>query len=542
MEELGLWLLGGTAVIAAVVFVLWVIAAILGRIFAWVLVFWIASVALGLLVGILIGIVIPPRVLSARLSMTTQIASPDDVVNGLVLGKAPRGASRHFGWDRAWPVYNPYQATRDATAVHGKMRRVVTDAFSWLFGRPLTIVRLIVLLPAFVAFAVGVLVSAIIWTLVMGLIGVAIYLLQEIAVVSNRAFDWLTRKRRRATLRCAKCYRVTTLPSYQCPNSSCTWIHRDVRPGPLGIINRRCGCGTRMPATVGRAAKRLVTVCPYCSEVVPQGSGTRRVLPIPVIGSVGAGKTQFLSSGVVELESRATSMSGSLAPISPIAEQFLATAAAVISSGSNVTKTPWVDYPEGVPFVLRLPKKELELQLMDAAGENFVDWERSQGLGYIDTADVLIFILDPLTLPRVHEQMRLSNTVGIVPIAQGDPEDSYASVVDRLRAEDVKLRSKNLAIVVTKMDVVVGIAGVAPVDPDDGKSIRSWLRDNGADGFVRRIDQDFKKVAYFAVDSFSNRDGRDALHPVKVLDWALTTTDPRLTVLPQLAPAGKETK
>jgi len=59
------------------------------------------------------------------------------------------------------------------------------------------------------------------------------------------------------------------------------------------------------------------------------------------------------------------------------------------------------------------------------------------------------------------------------------------------------------------------------------------LRAHGADGFVRRVDQDFKHVEYFAVDSFGTRDGRDALHPVRVLDWALKTTDPRFGVLAQ---------
>jgi hypothetical protein len=256
-----------------------------------------------------------------------------------------------------------------------------------------------------------------------------------------------------------------------------------------------------------------------------------------VIGAVGAGKTQFLSSGAVELEKRAKLLRGSLTPISPVAETFLKTAASAVSSGQHMTPTVWKDRPEGVPLLLSLAGKELELQLMDSSGENFAYLERAQALGYIDTADILLLIFDPLALPKVTELLKLANTGGTVTIAVGDQEDSYASVVDRMRAEQVRLRSKSLAIVVTKVDVLQALPGAEGIVPGDGDSIRSWLKANGADGFIRRVDQDFTNVSYFAVDSFGKRDGLDTLHPIRVFDWALTSTDRRLSVMPQLMDA-----
>jgi hypothetical protein len=536
VEELAGWFLMIIAAIAAILFAIWVAVAAIVRVFAWVLVFWIATFAAGLVVGILAGVVLPPRVLRGKAADKPEIATPDAVVAGKVLGDAPKGQAKHFGWDRAWPVYNPHQAKRDADAVLAQAKRTVKSAFGWLFDHDPMPACVAVLLPPFVGFAIGVWISTLVWYFVMGLLGGVVYIVQLMGVFGYRSFDRLTRRRRKATLRCAKCYRVTTTPSYRCSNTSCSTTHHDVRPGPLGIVHRRCGCGTNLPATVGGAAKHLLTVCPFCLQDVPKGSGTRRVLPVPVIGAVGAGKTQFLSSGVVELQSRVESLSGSLTPISPVAETFLKAASAAVTSGQRVAKTAWEDRPEGVPLLLALQGRELEVQLMDSAGENFVDWERSQGLGYMDTADVLLFILDPLALPKVTEQLRVANKGGVVPIAQGDPEDSYASVVDRLRAEDVRLGSKSLAIVLTKLDVLQTLPGLGSVDPSDSSSIKAWLRSNGADGFIRRVDQDFKRVEYFAVDSYGTRDGLDALHPVRVLDWALKKTDPRLSVIPQLAP------
>src|SRR5699024_4159451 len=111
------------------------------------------------------------------------------------------------------------------------------------------------------------------------------------------------------------------------------------------------------------------------------------------------------------------------------------TAATTVFSGRRVGKTAWDDRPEGVPLILSLGERQIEMQIMDAAGENFVSRERSQALGYIDTADTLLFVLDPLALPVVQERLRRAGEADSVPLAQGDQEDAYASVVDRLRAE-----------------------------------------------------------------------------------------------------------
>lgn len=522
--------------IILLVYVVWIVAAAAARVFAWLLVIWIAAFSAGLFTGILAGIVLPPRVLRGKATEKPEIATPDAVASGKVLGPAPKGQAKYFGWDRAWPVYNLYQAKRDANAVLAQTKTTVTGAFGWLFRQRPKALWVAVLLPSFVGFAIGAWLSTLVWYLMMSLLGGVVYILQQIVILGHRWLDQLVRRHRKATLRCAKCYRVTHTPSYRCAKTSCTAIHHDLRPGPLGIIHRRCECGTSNPATVGGAAKRLTTVCPFCLHDLPKGSGTRRVLPVPVIGAVGAGKTQLLSSGVVELQNRVESLSGSLTPISPVAETFLAAACAAVSSGQGVAKTAWDDRPEGVPLILSLKGREIEVQLMDAAGENFADWERSQGLVYIDTADVLLFVLDPLALPEVTEQLRAANKTGAASIAQGDPEDSYASVVDRLRAEDVRLASKRLAIILTKLDVLQTLPGIGSLNPSDGATIKSWLRDNGAEGLIRRVDLDFKRVEYFAVDSYGTRDGHNVLHPVRVLNWALRTTDPRLNVIPQADP------
>lgn len=517
-------------VIYIVGFLLWVLLALAVRIFAWALVIWLGSSLLGLVGGVLRGVILPPFVLADWEEEKPRIASPEAVVAGEVLGKAPRGQAKHSGWDHAWPVYVPYQAKHDANAVLAAARRIGFDAFLSAFSRWFIAVFL---LPVITGYTLGVWVSVLCWYLIMRVLGGVVHLFQKLGVLVYRWSGQMAQKRRKAELHCVKCYRVTPTPSYRCANPRCSTIHRDVRPGPLGVIRRRCGCGTRIPVTVSRAARHLTALCPFCLENAPDGSATRRVLAVPVIGAVSAGKTQFLATGVVELGNRVEALSGSLAPISSGAEGFVRTATAAVSTGRRVAKTAWDAQPEGVPLILSLRGCEVEVHIMDAAGENFGSWERSQALGYIDTADTLLFILDPLALPAVEERLRRAHEEGSVPIAQGDQEDAYGSVVDRLRASGVRLDGKRLAVVLTKLDVLRRLPDTGGLDPEDSGSVREWLRANGAQGFVRRIDQDFRMVDYFAVDSLGAQDGADPSHPVRVFDWALRSTDPRLAVLSQ---------
>lgn len=200
----------------------------------------------GLVGGILTGIVLPPRVLRGKADEEPDIATPDEVVAGNVLGAAPKSQAKHFGWDRGWPVYNPHQAKRDAKAVVGEANRIVKSAFEWLFDMDPLPAWAAVLLPPFIGFAIGTWLSIVAWYLIMGILGGIVYLVQQVFIIGYRSFDRLVRRRRKATLRCAKCYRVTVSPSYRCANGACTTVHHDVRPGPLGIVQRRCGCGTSL--------------------------------------------------------------------------------------------------------------------------------------------------------------------------------------------------------------------------------------------------------------------------------------------------------
>ncbi|RHW25536.1 hypothetical protein D0Z08_18695 [Nocardioides immobilis] len=501
--------------------------------FATIATWWAASAIIAVAAGALVGIVLPVLSYTGRFS-TPAITTPDAVAEGRVLRTFPGSGSR-YGWDRAWPLYLPHQGLRDATAVRSGAlalgARAVTFARS-LWWRPgeggartaasvATLVAWVVLvLPVLAGALAGLALSVGAWHLVIALFGGAISAAQSIGIGVRRAIEATLRTQRRTTSRCPRCYAVNPTPSYLCTNTGCLVIHRDLTPGPLGIFRRRCACQTTIPATVRTGGQTLVAVCPACSRELPKGSGTRQVMFLPVIGAVASGKTQFLSGAVMSLSDRVNAHGGEFTPISPVSRAFIKAAVAAITTGRRVAKTPWDDRPEGLPFRLSQGTVDKEVQLMDAAGEAFADEDRSRALVYFDTADVILLMLDPLALPKVSPLYDASDLAGSVSVADGDPTRAYASVVQRLKAENVDLTDKHLGVVVTKADIVHELMGEDVLDAADGGAVRRWLSSRGLDSFVSTIEDDFGSVGYFAVDSYTQRDQDDPLHPFNVLDWA----------------------
>lgn len=572
MDELPGILLFGFIAIMVIGFILWVLLAIFMRILALLVVYWIVTFLIGLLAGVVGGLVVPIRVLRGHAQVKPVIASPDAVVANKVMATKARGAAKNFGWDHGWPLYNPYQAKNDGAAVVAETRLTVSKIWSaispadWNLGSTgaskspsaksasLTNVRRVLTgLPglAWLTFAavpvvgafIGVWVSIAFWLAAMTVVGGAVYLAQQVWVLGYRWFDRLSRKKDRASMRCTKCYRETTMPSYQCPNPNCGVIHRDISPGPLGLRHRRCACGTGFPTTVRAAASKLQAVCPYCQESVAAGSATRRTIQLPTIGAISAGKTRFLAATATSLTNGLADRGGKFTPLNSEAASFLQLSHNLMASGQSTAKTMRTDFPEALPFAIEVGSRKLELHFIDAAGESFQSMDSTQSLGYIDTADVLLFILDPLGLPGIYDEAQRAGLPKRLDIATADQEDAYASAIDRLRAENVNLKQRRLGLVITKLDLLLNLPSGKGITVGDPAGIRQWLVKIGQDGLVRRLEDDFgESIAYFAVDLMHPHTLDNPMHPVHVCEWVLEQSNTRISVVPPAATAGAGAK
>jgi len=506
----------------AVYFILWVVFAFLVRVLSFVLFYWGATFILGGLLGLVTGVILPARVLLGKGRAPLRQITPDDLVAGKVIARKPAGPNREHGWDHAWPNYFPYQAIPDAQAVGAEISLHVRVFWAKILSEPSAaqVVWFIAGLPLLLGYAMGIWVSAFGWFFVMGALGLGVVVVQQVVLGVLRMMDVITRRRRRATLKCPHCFGESALPGYRCTGPDCTVVHWSMLPGALGFFTRLCSCGATLPNTVSSAAKALVPVCPYCRLDLVEGSGVRQTIQLALIGSIGAGKTRLLDAATVALEQSLREIGGEFTPLDPRAATFLKQSHARIDQQAETSKTQHLR-PIGLPFLVQHGGEGVELQLFDTAGEAFSSWDETAKLRYLDSADAMLFVLDPLALPRVGEQFIRSNFATSVLCASGDQENVYGAAIDRMRAESVPVGRKKLAVVLTKGDILSKLAVASKLGGYDSDSIRSWLIDNSADLLVRRFEKDFGAVRYFVVDSMNHLKAGDPLNPWWTLEWLL---------------------
>lgn len=474
------------------------------------------------------------------------LRTPADVRRGAVLGKAPRGETAGYGWDPAWPAYFPYQAQRDFAFVSrwmwNRSRVFFALPIHWakaLWHRSTGMVRwawwLPIILGMIVTLGIPSWIFAVLVTLFTSVFVAVLWLVMAAATAASRAGGSLygivergRRRRESRKLTCPNpdCYRATYSPGYQCP--TCSQVHRLLLPGPLGVLRRVCECGTGLPSTVSRAAKRRLTVvCPYCDSRLDATAGARPTVLVPVFGPVAAGKTTLFANAVRGMAMLSAAKSGGLSPVNQPARRF----AELAESGGVLPKTVDASRPDVMVFEVSLEGREYEVQLVDAAGERFATQESTDSLTYIDASDSWVFVLDPLMLPEVRSRLE-EHAVDLGPtgVGTGDLASSYQSVVERIKATTGDLKGRALAIVVTKADLLVRVPEWS--DLGSRESVKGLLMETGAHNLVKSAEFDFGKGLEFFASEASSREMLDPRRdPVRIVDWAVARRRMKLRFL-----------
>ena len=532
--------------VAAVVFAIWIAIALLVRLLAMVVATYLVFATMTFVSGSALGTWIPLAVLTGRGTSSPILLTPDRVVTGNVFRSGPSGLAEHYGWDRAWPTYIPFQARSDASAVRLEVVYWLRKVGRLLFGpamiRDLSdgsepspalqagaaktgsrqydkgivdFLRFGVMMGAFLALFLGMAMSLFIWTVIMVSIALTITIGQRIVQSVFQAIGWFALARRRASMVCTHCYAETRVPSYECINTDCPIVHRDIRAARFGVLSRRCECGSNLPTTVLRASQKMKAFCPICNTSQSEGAGTRRTILVPVIGEPNAGKTRLLASAMAHLSTRLSADGAELVPLSQLAGNARDHFINVVDSGSSISNTSVGDSPLVYDFAIEKSRmRPVEIHFIDVAGQHFSNWESTSNLRYLDNALALLFVIDPLALDHSRTRLERADTRLPVQVAPGRAIDAYSSAVDRMRNESVPLHERSLGVVLTKADVLQE-GSIAFMGSTHSASIRDWLMTSGEDRLVKRMELDFERVAYFMVDSMSKLPDDSTVHPLR---------------------------
>ncbi|MGC5031773.1 TRAFAC clade GTPase domain-containing protein [Micromonospora sp. DT229] len=459
------------------------------------------------------------------------VRTPAEVVSGRLAGRVP---ARFVRRDFAWPNYFAVQVRLDLTHVASRAlascRLLVTRTTGpitawdprvlvvvWPFLVP--VVGSLAGLTAGVLLAVVVL--AVVFALVTGLAWLAGLAVAAVLTTADRAWQRVFR----ATGTCPRCYVNSEVPAYRCPGSHSPQdvqegrdLHRNLRPGRLGVIWRRCGCGHRLPTTVLRAARSLVAVCPTCQQPLHRTAAVDTDIRIPVFGSASAGKTHLIMASLVTLVRADSGGGGSVVAADEHAERMLREFTEIFDRGDRAPKTSAAQQPLAVTVRIGDNRRGALLHVFDAAGEALADPDENARLSYLDTARTLLFVLDPFSIPQVRDSCMagFETVFADANAATEHPEVSYQATAQRLRDHGVDTRRQRLGFVVSKRDLLERLQ-LDDFPGSDSSAVQGWLRARGLVNLVTAAERDFGEVRYFLVSSMRTTDEEDLFAPFRWL-------------------------
>jgi hypothetical protein len=449
-----------------------------------------------------------------------------------------------FKPDLAWPFYAFRQAAADLERTRANVARANAAVWHWpakaffsspgwwfLFPIPATIVAflLVASLASWFCFLVY-------WLVTTVCTAVSLVLLVPAAATLRAAERW-RRGRLHAQAFCVRCFLPTSWPAYQCP--ACSNLHHDVRPGRLGLVFRRCQCGTHLPTMASRAAWQLTAVCKRCRGPLPPGTGAVRDVRVPIFGDTSAGKTRFLYASLNSL--LLTARQAHIAVDFPDndSRQLAEFGLSLIRNGRETAKTS-TTAPVALTCRLGAGRRSELVHLFDAAGEHFRNALRQDTLRFLDEGQGLVYILDPFSIEAIQSQLGRDNATAIraARAAAGDPVLAYDEVALRLQDSGVSASAQRLAVVVSKADLMRSAGLPLPVGSD---AIAQWLMDLGVHNLVMSARREFAEVRFFTVASLdAGPAGPD--DPGTPLRWLLTSCGVRLPADPAMADAARPTR
>jgi hypothetical protein len=440
--------------------------------------------------------------------------------------ESPRRPSAPYPyWDDAWPSYLSGQVERDIMAAAAWPSRQAHDL--WAEGIELAVSSgpiLLVFLPLapepFV-FLVGVSAGTYGgWTALAAAIEVVMAIsrgarLSAIGVL--RAADSMARWWHGAAVTCPACRYVAWLPAYQCDEGKddtnkadarkddtgedetrkCDTIHRDLRPGRLGVWIHRCQCGKALPTTVRRAGRALTPVCSNCSSPLYEQAGLVPDARIALSGGSGVGKTQLLMRAATEMTSQSRP-----APWEPGDDQttaWLRHARRLLRQWPEFGPEPTKE-PALLTFRRSVYGQQYYFHTSDLDGRHFESDKDNPALWQLGVTRRHLLVLDATVVPRVRDRIGLDASGGTTPrpawteTSIATAERPYRLLVAQLGRLGARPHKCSLAVVVTKADILARHGA----DPG-GLGLRAWLRSAELHNLVMAAEHDFGRVRYFLV-------------------------------------------
>lgn len=348
---------------------------------------------------------------------------------------------------------------------------------------------------------------------------------------------------------CPYCKNHYKIPTYVC---DCGAEHTNLVPNKYGVIKRQCQCGKKLPTSILTGRSKIKAKCPVCNHILDNSLGTQEVVPvcIPVIGGPSVGKTCYITAVMKELIENVVPATGaSIEFYNQSNEVTCNNMISLYNSGTIQQKTSDMN-PAAYNFFIN-SKKHGPQRLMyfyDIAGEAFTTSDALSSQKQYEYSHGFIFIIDPLSIPRVREKFVNEKDYDSYAVSDADINETFDSFMRNLSKisglSPNELSKIACAIVVNKIDAydlseIIGkqaIDKVMQLDENKKKDaadlmdseVKKFLNGNGMSNFVKNVSMCFKNTRFFAVSSLGHKQNGQAFEGNMTLEpfaWITSRVD-----------------
>jgi hypothetical protein len=311
-------------------------------------------------------------------------------------------------------------------------------------------------------------------------------------------------------------------PFYICPE--CEMLHRDIRPGPYGVLRRICICGDRFSTMLLTGAAKLQGVCPNCDAYLPRMFGRAAEIVVPIFGATNVGKTRLMYMMVLALQEWVHDQHGKVLYIGDASERLDVIGDALRTSEHTEKTVPGT--PRGLGLHIKFGLSNRLVYFFDAAGEMYTSNEKLPELRYLNKAKAYIFVADPFASKSLWSQLSASDQERLKRFRTppGDVDKSFQATTNQmLKIAQRKMlmhKRSDLAFVVSKKDLLQS-AGVA--DDLAMNGMEGWVREGtglNLGNISRGARHSFEDVRYFCTAALED-EGRVDDSIEDLLRWIL---------------------
>ncbi len=283
--------------------------------------------------------------------------------------------------------------------------------------------------------------------------------------------------------------------------------------------------------------------CPICEYRLPANFDSARSLTVAVVGDAFSGKSLYISALIKQLKSgklmRVDQQLTFTCLTSDVEDHYTKTYfeplfkhKRVLAKSKLTTETTHAPliYELTVRSAMDRPAKTLNLVLYDTAGEDYIIQERLvQYTRYVLSADAIIFLADPITMPEIADRLSPDVLYGTAPERSAtDGLNKIISLVKRF-SDKGSLRSIPIAITLSKSDLLKYLTPISgqysfmrPHEYKGGidlrdlkmidKEVREFIKDFG-DPTLLQAAESFKKAHFFATSATGYHPDKSGIFP-----------------------------